>query len=55
MDNPLWMLAPWAVFAVAAGVKFWQLTSAFRRHLLGAPTRSERFRQTLERIWRKAP
>ena len=53
MEHPLRMLAPWAVFAVAAGVKFWHLTSLFRRHLLGAPTRTERFRQSLERIWTK--
>jgi hypothetical protein len=51
MEHPLWTLAPWAVFVVAAGVKFWRLTSLFRRHLLGAPTRTERFRQSLERIW----
>ena len=31
--NPLWVLTPWAVFAVAAGVKFWHPTSLFRRHL----------------------
>ncbi len=55
--HPLWMLVPWAVFAVAAGLKFWRLTSVFRRHLLGAPTpastSTERFRRSLERIWRK--
>jgi len=53
MEHPLWMLAPWAVFAVAAGVKFWRLTALFRRHLLDAPTRTERFRRSLERIWAK--
>ena len=53
MDNPLWMLLPWAVFAVAAGIKFWRLTSLFRRHLLGTPTDTEQFRRTLERIWAK--
>ena len=53
MDNPLWMMLPWAVFAVAAGVKFWRLTSLFRRHLLGTPTDTEQFRRTLERIWAK--
>lgn len=53
MDNPLWMLLPWAVFAVAAGIKFWRLTSLFRRHLLGTPTEAEQFRRTLERIWAK--
>jgi hypothetical protein len=53
MDNPLWMMLPWAVFAVAAGFKFWRLTSLFRRHLLGTPTDTEQFRRTLERIWAK--
>jgi hypothetical protein len=53
MDNPLWMLVPWAVFALAAGLKFWRLTSLFRKHLFGIPSRTERFRQGLERIWRK--
>ncbi len=51
--HPLWMLVPWAVFAVAACVKFWRLTTAFRRHLLDIPTPSERFRQSLERIWQR--
>jgi hypothetical protein len=51
--NPLWMLVPWAVFAIGAGLKFWRLTTLFRRHLLGTPTRTERFRQALERIWQK--
>ena len=53
MDNPLWMMLPWAVFAVAAGIKFWRLTSLFRRHLLGTPTDTEQLRRTLERIWAK--
>ncbi|MCP9941678.1 hypothetical protein KBY70_04615 [Cyanobium sp. ATX 6E8] len=51
--NPLWMLVPWAVFAIAAGLKFWRLTALFRKHLLGIPSRTERFRQALERIWQK--
>ena len=51
MDNPLWMLVPWAVFAVAAGLKFWRITTLFRKNLLRVPSRTERFRQALERIW----
>ena len=54
MGSPLWMLVPWVVFAVAAGLKFWRLTSLFRRHALSTPTKTERFRQSLERIWVKA-
>ena len=53
MDDPLWMLVPWAVFALAAGLKFWRITNLFRRNLLGVPSRTERFRQVLERIWAK--
>ena len=53
MDNPLWMLVPWVVFAFAAGLKFWRITTLFRRHLLGSPSRTERFRQSLERIWQR--
>ena len=53
MHNPLWMLVPWAVFVVAAGLKFWSITTLFRKHLLGIPSRTERFRQALERIWIK--
>ena len=51
--NPLLILVPWAVFAIAAGVKFWRLTALFRRHLLDVPTKTERFRQALERVWQK--
>jgi cytochrome c biogenesis protein CcdA len=47
------MLVPWAVFAIGAGLKFWRLTALFRRHLLGTPTKTERFRRSLERIWQK--
>ena len=53
MDNPLWMLVPWAVFAVAAGLKFCRITNLFRKHLLGTISKTERFRQGLERIWIK--
>ena len=53
MERPLWMLAPWAVFAVAAGIKFWRLTTVFRKGGFSRATSSERFRQSLERIWTK--
>ena len=53
MEHPLWMLVPWAVFAIGAGLKFWRLTALFRRHLLGTPSKTERFRQSLERVWQK--
>jgi len=48
--TPLWMLMPWVVFAVAAGVKFWRLTSAWRQR--GTTNKStDQFRRSLERIW----
>jgi len=46
-------LVPWAVFAIGAGLKFWRLTSLIRKHLLGVPSQTERFRRRLERIWIK--
>ena len=53
MSNPLWMLVPWLVFALAASIKCWRLTALFREHLLGVPSRTEHVRQMLERIWKK--
>ena len=53
MTHPLWMLMPWAVFAVAAGVKFWRLTSAWRQRGAGTATNTDQFRRSLERIWQK--
>jgi hypothetical protein len=53
MSNPLWMLVPWAVFAVAAGVKFWRITAVFRRRLQTTPSQTERFRQSLEQVWQQ--
>jgi len=47
------MLVPWAVFALSAGVKFWRLTSMFRRRVQGTTVGIERVRQSLERIWQK--
>jgi len=53
MTNPLWMLVPWAVFALAAGVKFWRLTSAWRHRGMSTATNPDQFRQSLERIWQQ--
>ena len=52
MTNPLWMLVPWAVFAVAAGVKFWRLTNAWRQRGMNSKD-TDQFRRSLERIWQK--
>lgn len=51
--HPIWTLVPWAVFAVAAGIKFWRLTALFRQRVLGIPASTEQVRQNLERIWQK--
>jgi hypothetical protein len=51
--HPIWTLVPWAVFAMAAGIKFWRVTSLFRRHLQNPPSTTERFRRKLERIWQQ--
>jgi len=48
--HQLWLLVPWAVFALAAGVKFWRLTRPFRRQLTEPST--EQVRASLERRWR---
>ena len=53
MHNPLWMLLPWAVFAFAAGVKFWRLTSAWRHRGMSTATNPDQFRRSLERSWQK--
>jgi hypothetical protein len=53
LENLLWLLVPWVVFAAGGGLKFWRLTSLFRKHRLGIPSRTERFREALERIWIK--
>jgi cytochrome c biogenesis protein CcdA len=53
LGSSLWTLVAWAVFAIGAGIMFGRLTTLLRRHLLGIPSRSERFRQSLERIWQK--
>ena len=52
MTNPIWMLVPWAVFALAGGVKFWRLTSAWRQRGKTS-TNTDQFRRSLERIWQK--
>ena len=51
--EPLCSLAPWVLFGIAAGLKFWQLATLVRRQVQGAARSTERFRQSLERNWRK--
>lgn len=51
MHHPLWILVPWVVFALAAGLKAWRLMALVRRQRLPLATSSERFRESLERSW----
>ena len=53
MENPLWMLVPWLVFAIGMGVKFWRLGAVVKTFLANRPPTTEKARRTLERIWAK--
>jgi hypothetical protein len=53
MEQPLWMLVPWAVFSIAVAFKFWRFTSLIRRQLGPVPNSTEQARQRLERIWQR--
>ncbi|NDC35523.1 MAG: hypothetical protein EBZ51_09135 [Synechococcaceae bacterium WB9_2_112] len=46
-----WILLPWALFAVAAGHKFWRITRTIRHRSQSRPSSTEQFRQSLERLW----
>jgi hypothetical protein len=52
MERPVWILLPWAIFALAMGLKVWRLYWAVRRSAWPA-VGVEPFRQSLERIWTK--
>lgn len=52
-DHPLLLLVPWAVFAMAVGLKLWRLGTLIRRRVVNHPARTERFRQSLERLWER--
>ncbi len=51
VNHSLLMMVPWAVFALAAGVKFWRLTSAWRQRGMSKAANTDQFRRSLERIW----
>lgn len=50
MVHPLWLLLPWALVALSAGVKFWRLISAWRQRWIASSnqTETDAARQTLE-------
>ena len=51
--NPIWILVPWTVFAVALALKFLKFGKALKRHLIAPPLSTDQFRQSLERIWKQ--
>lgn len=52
-SNPLLLLLPWCVFALAAGLKFWQFSRWLRPARSLPSSDTERFRARLERIWQR--
>jgi len=50
-NGQLWILLPWALFALAVAIKFWQISNAIRQNSLKGRPSTERFRQRLERLW----
>jgi hypothetical protein len=52
-SNQLLILLPWSVFALAAGLKFWQVSRWLRRPRLVQQTNTEQIRASLERIWQR--
>ena len=62
MDQPIWLLVPWLVFAVAAALKAWKNGRLINNRLINNQLRSqrrdtsggiERFRAELELGWRR--
>ena len=62
MDQPIWLLVPWLVFAVAAVLKAWKIGRLINNRLVDNQLRSqrrdtaggiERFRAELELGWRR--
>ena len=54
MTHPVWILVPWAVFAVALAFKVLKFGKALKRHLITPTISTVQFRQSLERIWARA-
>ena len=62
MDQPIWLLVPWLVFAIAAVLKAWKIGRLVNNRLINNQLRSqrrdtaggiERFRAELELGWRR--
>jgi hypothetical protein len=62
MDQPIWLLVPWLVFAIAAVLKAWKIGRLINNRLVNNQLLSqrrdttggiERFRAELELRWRR--
>jgi len=62
MDQPIWLLVPWLVFAIAAVLKAWKIGRLINNRLVNNQLLSqrrdttggiERFRAELELGWRR--
>ena len=62
MNQPIWLLVPWLVFAVAAALKAWKIGRLVNNRLINNQLLSqrrdttggiERFRAELELGWRR--
>ncbi len=62
MDQPIWLLVPWLVFAIAAALKAWKIGRLINKRLINNQLHSqrrdtaggiERFRAELELGWRR--
>jgi hypothetical protein len=58
MDQPIWLLVPWLVFAVAAALKAWKIgrliNNQLRSQRRGSVWGIERFRAELELGWQRS-
>lgn len=63
MDQPIWLLVPWLVFAIAAMLKAWKIGRLINNRLINNQLHSqrrdtagglERFRAELELGWQRS-
>ena len=51
MEQEPWLLVPWTVPALAAGIQFWKVATFLILASPGVSTGTNQFRQTIEQIW----
>jgi hypothetical protein len=54
MAQPIQLLLPWLVFAIALGLKTWKVSRLINRQVRSSPWGMERFRAALERNWQRS-